>query len=139
MSALTIKNNSGKCSQCLRAEMLKKKGKLYQTNPLRSSCQVTIQTYFISTNCTVLPFVSRPFSQFLFNLNKMTMHLLLVVKINSMTLTDRNLYTYKKNRFPFRNNYTKSCKLSRSGQSFASEWISNYTQTHHKIHEGPSV
>ena len=46
------------------------------------------------------------FSHFLFNLKKTTMNLLSVVKINSMTFTDRNLYTRKKNRFPFRNNYT---------------------------------
>ena len=83
-----------------------------------------------------MPFVSGPFSHFLFNLNEMTMNLLAVVKINSMTFTDRNLYTYNKNRFPFGNNYTWATNFPgvENIVCFGIR-INNYTQTHHKIHE----
>ena len=83
-----------------------------------------------------MPFVSRPFSHFLFKLNEMTMNLLAVVKINSMTFTDRNLYTYNKNRFPFGNNYTWATNFPgvENIVCFGIR-IKNYTQTYHKIHE----
>ena len=83
-----------------------------------------------------MPFVSGPFSHFLFKLNEMTMNLLAVVKINSMTFTDRNLYTYKEIRFPFRNNYTWGANFPGVDNIVCfGIRISNYTQTHHKIHE----
>ena len=118
--------------------MVKKKNeKQDQTGCLRSSCEVTIQKYFISTNCTVLPSVSGRFSQFLFNLNEMTMNLLVVVKINSMTFTERNLYTYKDSiSFSKQLYILKLYTFQKWTISFASGIrISNYTQTHHKIHE----
>ena len=103
---------------CLREEMVKKERRKIRSNRLSSFFlfQVTIQTYFTSTNCTVLPFVSGPFSHFLFKLNEMTMNLLTVVKINSMTFTDRNLYTYKKYSISFSKQLYLTCKLSSSGQ-----------------------
>ena len=103
---------------CLREEMVKKERRKIRSNRLSSFFlfQVTIQTYFTSTNCTVLPFASGPFSHFLFKLNEMTMKLLAVVKINSMTFTDRNFYTYKKNSISFSKQLYLTCKLSRSGQ-----------------------
>ena len=83
-----------------------------------------------------MPFVSGPFSHFLFKLNEMTMNLLAVVKINPMTFTDRNLYTYKKIRFPFRNNYTWAENFPGVDNIVCfGIRVSNYTQTHHKIHE----
>ena len=65
---------------CLREEMVKKERRKIRSNRLSSFFlfQVTIQTYFTSTNYTVLPFVSGPFSHFLFKLNEMTMNLLTV-------------------------------------------------------------
>ena len=80
--------------------------------------------------------VSRPFSHFLFKLKEMIMNLLVGVKINSMTFTDRNLYTYKKIRFPFRNNYTWPANFPGVDDIVCfGIRISNYTQTHHKIHQ----
>ena len=80
--------------------------------------------------------VSRPFSHFLFKLNEVIMNLLVGVKINSMTFTDRNLYTYKKIRFPFRNNYTWPANFPGVDDIVCFGLrISNYTQTHHKIHQ----
>ena len=134
MSALTIKNNSRKCSQCLRAEMLKKKEN--KTKLALFVLPVRLRYRHISYQL-IARFCH--FSHFLFNLKKTTMNLLAVVKINSMTFTDRNLYTRKKKSISFSKQLYLSCKPSRSGHSFASEWISNYTQAHHKIHEGPSV
>ena len=117
---------------CPRAEMVKKRTK-NKIKPALFVLPVRLRYRHISYQL-IARFCH--FSHFLFNLKKTTMNLLAVVKINSMTFTDRNLYTYKKIRFPFRNNYTWAANFLGVDNIVCFEIrISNHTQTHHKIHE----